>query len=106
MDMRSTDNVVPFKIVANNLEEPTDLSPAQQEVYDTVLRFAKFLVENAEHIDYFVAAVAARDPADVAAGRTSLHVVTPPIHANDFAFAVKKLEHTFFRNLEEMGEQL
>jgi hypothetical protein len=104
-DAAPVDNVVPFKVVASNLEEPVGLPPEKQATYDAVLRFANFLVENAENIDYFVAVVAARTSADVAAERTAIHVITPPIHANDFAFAIKKLEHTFFANLGDMGEE-
>ena len=95
-----SNNVVPFKVVADNtVEAPEGLTPHQQDVYDSVLRLAQFLVDNAANIDYFVAMVAAREEH----GMQMTHVVTPPIAASDFAFAVKKLEHTFFANLSDMG---
>lgn len=101
MDTQSTNNIVPFKIVANNDESPKNLSEEQQATYDAVLQFAKFLVDNADKVDHFVAAVAVAEDKGMA-----MHVVTPPIHANDFAFALKKLEHTFFNNLSNMGSPL
>ena len=95
-----SNNVVPFKVVADNtVAAPEGMSPHQQDVYDSVLRFAQFLVDNAASIDYFVAMVAAREEQ----GMQMTHVVTPPISASDFAFGIKKLEHTFFTNLSDMG---
>lgn len=101
MDIQSTDNVVKFRVVADNDESPKDLTPEQAATYDAVMQFAKFLLDNAAKIDHFVAAVAVAEGPGMA-----MHIVTPPIHANDFAFALKKLEHTFFNNLSTMGTPL
>lgn len=104
----STENVVPFKIVASptSATEVTDnenLTPEQTEIIECIAELAKFLLDNKLNVKNFICCVALSDPSQEDPTFSENHVFSTPIHASDFALGIKILENTFFKKLNNGG---
>lgn len=105
MDTQSDKKVVPFRIISNSekpadrAELPEDMTPEQMEMYSSLANFGNFLLENRDNIDYFVAMVAERAPADAGPDYVAHHVFTSPIKVADFALCLQMLQNSFFTNI-------
>jgi hypothetical protein len=105
MDTQSDKKVVPFRIISNSEkprdrgELPENMTPEQEEMYGALANFGNFLLENRDNIDYFVAMVAERAPADAGPDYVAHHVFTSPIKVADFALCLQMLQNSFFTNI-------
>ncbi len=107
----STENVVPFKIVAKTSALPatTDgpdidgLSPEQTEIVECIAELAKFLLDNKHTVKNFICCVAVANTDVDDPSYSENHVFATPIHAADFALGIKILENTFFKKLNNGG---
>lgn len=107
----STENVVPFKIVAKTsaASAPVDgvdldnITPEQTEIIECIAELAKFLLDNKLTVKNFICCVALSDPSQEDPTFSENHVFATPIHASDFALGIKILENTFFKKLNNGG---
>ena len=108
----STENVVPFKIVASNAEGakldpvpdmPPDISEEQTEIIQSIAELAKFLLDNKMEVKNFICCVAVANPESDDPYYSENHVFASPIEARDFALGMKILEATFFKKLNTGG---
>jgi len=106
----STDNIVPFKIVSPDphpLPEgetvSTEFSPEQLEVIESIKELTKFLHDNLANVQYFVCCAAVSNPEVADPDYSENHVFATPIHASQFALAIKILDSTFFKKLHNGG---
>jgi hypothetical protein len=105
MDTQSDSNVVPFRVISNaekpadRAELPEDMTQEQMEMYAALANFGNFLLENRDNIEYFVAMVAERAPADAGPDFVAHHVFTSPIKVSDFALCLQMLQNSFFNNI-------
>ena len=106
----STENVVPFKIVASNppVDAPPpdllpDISEEQTEIIQSIAELAKFLLDNKMEVKNFICCVAVANPDVKDPDFSENHVFATPIHAADFALGIKILENTFFKKLNNGG---
>ncbi len=102
----STENVVPFKIVASNPAAPAplpdlppDISEEQTEIIQAIAELAKFLLDNKMSVKNFICCVATTDPENPDPYYSKNHVFATPIEARDFTLGLKILEATFFKKL-------
>lgn len=102
----SNENVVPFKIVASNepaksavAESLDGISQEQTSVIQTMTNMMQFMLDNKLQIKNFVCYIAATDP-DVPDQEYG-QLFCSPINAADFALAIKVLENSFFKKLNE-----
>lgn len=108
MDTPSTNNVIAFGRPQPAAPQPTPterppLAAGPTEEEDSVRRFAEFLLENAASVDFFVASIGMKfDPA-APEGMATMHIVTSPIAPGSYALAIKKLEHSFYQQLDAYG---
>jgi len=92
VDTSSTNNVIAFGRPQQATPQPPlpeggrSVTAAPSEEEDSVRRFAEFLLENAANVDFFVASI-----------------VTSPIAPGSYALAIKKLEHSFYQQLDTYG---
>lgn len=106
----STENILPFKIVASNPEAvaplpdlPPDISEEQTEIIQSIAELAKFLLDNKMEVKNFICCVAVNDPENPDLYHSENHVFASPIEARDFALGLKILEATFFKKLNTGG---
>ncbi len=102
----STENVVPFKIVASNPAAPAplpdlppDISEEQTEIIQAIAELAKFLLDNKMSVKNVICCVATTDPENPDPYYSKNHVFATPIEARDFTLGLKILEATFFKKL-------
>ncbi len=106
----STDNIVPFKVVApepHPLPEgetiSTEFTPDQIEVIESIKELTQFLHDNRANLQYFVCCAAISDPEANNPDYSENHVFATPLHASQFALALKILDATFFKKLQNGG---
>ena len=106
----STENIVPFKIVASNPPTPAplpdlppDISEEQTEIIQSIVELTKFLLDNKMIVKNFICCVATTDPEKTDPYLAVNHVYATPIEARDFALGLKVLEATFFNKLNTGG---
>lgn len=105
-----TDNVTPFRIIAGNKPAPTvtedtvaslqkeveGLSEEQFAIFQSIVEFTNFLLENKTNITHFVACVGVPSPDGNGVG---YNVTTSPIDAGTFALSVCTLERALHANI-------
>lgn len=106
----SSDNIVPFKIVPpdpNPLPEgetvSTEFSSDQLEVIESIKELTQFLHDNLANVQYFVCCAAVSNPEVADPDYSENHVFATPLHASQFALAIKILDATFFKKLQNGG---
>lgn len=111
----STENIVPFKIVASRPasdgSQPADgdspdaeqFTPEQIENIECITELTKFLLDNRANVKNFICCVATTDPAREDPMFSEHHVFATPLYAGDFALGIKILENTFFKKLNNGG---
>lgn len=109
MDTPSTNNVIAFGRPQQATPQPPlpeggrSVTAAPSEEEDSVRRFAEFLLENAANVDFFVASIGMKFDPTAPEGRATMHTVTSPIAPGSYALAIKKLEHSFYQQLDTYG---
>lgn len=95
----------PVPSVEEIAEQLDTLDPEQRLVVDAIAQLGKFLMDNRDHIKYFVTVVAYRENAE-ASQELSFNVMTSPIDLAQYALALKIIENSFLGNLNARNPQI